>query len=231
MGIAQGVGLSGNRISVFYDFDYSGSLYPRVFLAEDNIEYYNILNDKKPLKLKAIINIRHTLRVDYALLRNVSVGVFASYHRDGYGVVSPLLFSKNYTVFTYGILFKDFFLERGGIAPLGNYIGIKLAINNVNAHNRGNPTIYGEDYREHEFSFFIPMVGFSLGRQGVLANTLLYNVSFEIGVNIDNLGNFEDPWATVSPQNSFFDNKPDILQKLWGNNLFRLTFGVGIAPL
>ncbi len=230
-GKTQGIGLSGKRISVFYDFDYSGAFAAFIIFGEVDGNYYNVLNDKKPSNIKTLTNIQHTFRVDYALLRNISIGGLAAYSRDAYEIIEPALFTRNYQVFSYGITLKDFFLKRGGIAPLGNYMGMKFVLNTVNAHNRGNPKLYGDNYREHEFSFHFPTIGFSLGRQGVLANKLLYNVSFEVGMNIYMLGNFEDPWPSAHiPGAPLLGNLPPILNTLNRNNQFRLTFGVGIAP-
>ena len=179
-GNAQGIGLSGKRFSTFYNLEYAGKM---VFSDFKNYkgDYYNELEDSKPSLLKSIINFRHNVQVEYNINRKVTIGAFGSYFREGFGVVEPRLFSKNYQSFSYGIAVKLFNIKKGGLAPLGRYFSLKIFNNYNKIHFRGNSSIYGDNFRTNEFTYSSPRISVVFGKQGILTRKVLFNVAVEIG--------------------------------------------------
>lgn len=225
-GNAQGPGLSGKRFSTFYNLEYAGKL---VYSDFDNNkgDYYNEINDGTPSLLKSIIKFRHNLQVEYNINRKVTIGAFGSYFRDGFGVVSPSQFSKNYQSYSYGISFKFFNIKKGGLAPLGRYFALRVFNNYNSIHYRGNPALYGKNYRINETTYSAPRVSVVFGKQGILSRRVLYNVSVEVGLLFYSNTGFPVLISNFNEVNFLTD---DLRGSLNGAHLFRLTFGVGINP-
>lgn len=224
-GNAQGPGLSGKRFSTFYNLEYAGKM---VYSDFDNNkgDYYNEINDGTPSLLKSIINFRHNVQVEYNINRKVTIGAFGSYFREGFGIVEPRLFSKNYQSFSYGIAVKLFSLKKGGLAPLGRYFSLKI-FNNYNIiHYRGISNIYGDNFRTNETTYSSPRISVVFGKQGILTGKVLFNVAVEAGI----LFYEEIDSSALVPFYNIGYQTDDLMRSLNTAHLFRLTFGAGINP-
>lgn len=218
----QGVGLSGKRFSVFYNLDYSGHIIP--YISGQYGYYYNELESESLSVTKALFNFRHTLQLEYNLLRNFSVGIFSGYFRDGFGVIKPELFSKNYASFSYGLSFKIFRLKKGALAPLGAYVNVKIFNTYNKVHYKGYSKTFGDDYIINKSSADFLGASVSLGKQGILSKKVLFNIAAEVGFLFRSGDGFSEAGSDYLKQGL-------LAGSLSGNYLFRLTFGVGICPL
>ena len=147
-----------------------------------------MLDDEAQSTIKSVINFRHSLNLDYTLSRGATIGFYGSFTRDGYGVdfgADGPEYSRNLASTSGGIQFKFFkVVRKGAIAPLGNYFGLKVGVNNTKLTRKANPFTLGEQDLEDVDSFVAPAVGFVFGKQTTLHQKLMINVGAECNVPI-----------------------------------------------
>lgn len=221
---SQGVGLSGKRFSVFYNLDYRGPIMKLSTYKKEGNVYYNELENKERPFLKSVAKFKHSLQLEYTLRRNFSVGLSGSYYKDGFGVIEPSLFSKNYTSFSYGVNMKFFKLNKGSIAPLGPYINVRLFNTYNKIHYKGYSATFGDDYITNEYTQGALGLSLAWGKQGVLAGNVLFNLALEVGY-------LRLPERkSVGGDFSGLVNRKILEGSLIRSYLFNITFGVGICP-
>ncbi len=229
IGTAEAQGISGKRLTVFYNADYHGSLLAAVQHNEfdsDAFGYYNYADDEDPSFLKSIINFRHSLNVSYALSRRVSVGGQFGFSRDAYGG-EPSNITANYKAYSYEAEVKLFNVRRkGGIAPLGTYFAMRAGLNKVLTNTkvseqvRNNP----EEMRTVGSDANLFSLAFVWGKQVIVYKKVMMNFGFETKLNF--VGGTEE-----GSEGDFlldFSNENPRTRVFW-NDFIRLTIGVGIA--
>lgn len=219
---SQGIGLSGKRLSAFYNIDYAGDYYPflfREFFGEKAHEYYNVLEDNEPSRFKGSFNLRHTIDLGYAWQRNISVNAALSYYRNGFGDEDN--FSRNYHSLKYSIGLRYFTHKSGAIAPIGNYWGFYLFHNRYAIHYRGKSSIYGDDHIKNESDETRTGLSVSFGKQSVLYRKVLFNVSIQADIPVHS-----------GTSRIFYDSGIDrFTRKILIENFLRLTIGIGLCPI
>lgn len=233
-------GLSGNRFTVFYNTNYHGSIFGALSVIlegeREAFGYYNFKDDEKRSFLKSAVNLRHSLALNYILNKRTSVGLQFSQTRDAYSAgVQPIQnieipFSANYKCSSVEAEVRFYLMKkRGAIAPLGNFLGLRLGFSNVKTNLKISELIFNdaEEIRTDFADFTAPTLGVFWGRQFIFYKKIMMNVGMEFKHTFITEDNVQDEMSE-----SVFDlGYESPKTRVYWNDFFRLTIGVGLAPL
>lgn len=213
---AQNIGFLGKHLSVFYNLDHS----PFGFDFQDD-EYYDSGNKSNFLGIQQFLRFRHRVNIDYAIKRNLSIGLYGIYSRGGLGRVN-LGFTSNYTSPGIGVSFKFFSYKKGGIAPLGTYWGINILRTQFTGFDIGDESIYGKNHIVNKKSDSTYSFGIEIGKNQVLFKEFLFNVAVHLNLP-----------AELSYLGGDYDGSlNDYVYSDWvQRQLIMFTFGIGLCPI
>ncbi len=225
-------GLSGNRFVVFYNADYNGLNWSSISSVnrDNSIGYYNFEDDEEKSVLKSVVNLRHSLSLNYILNRRISTGLQFGFSRDSYGAIDLLVnnltipVTANYKYFSTEAEIKLFKAKKkGAIAPLGAYAAWRIGVSNVKTNIKVTELLFAdaEETPTENLDFKAFSLALVLGNQFVVYKKMMINVGFEFKYN----------FVSKGEENAFNLNSNDQSAEarvLW-NDIFRMRIGIGLA--
>ena len=148
-------------------------------------------------------NLRHTIRLEYAVLRNVSLGVFfeqvnditylTNYSASGQSPIDELIngwngnsvsefqSAANFHGINYGIAVRFYRYHKfGSIAPLGSFLNLEYMYNDLKISDDGR--YFNNNQKDlHELSSHTFVLG--TGIQHIFYNRFTFDISINIGIN------------------------------------------------
>lgn len=179
-------------------------------------------------------NVRPQLEIDYLLARDFSAGIFGGFLMTGTtraydGPDSPgmnprYLDAAAVKGYSAGIRVKFFrFRKSSAIAPIGLYKTISLMLNRANAYDDfSSKTSLLPKHAQ------VPVISFGIGRQAIIARSLLLKTGFELGlpiVPLNFLRESGDEWTS----DEF--TRYHMHRSLAGYNLVCFNVALGYIPL
>jgi hypothetical protein len=228
---AQVPGFLGKRFTVFLDANPT----PAVLVQNtNNALVFTTGNDSfKGSKNVFAFNFRPQVEIDYLLKRDFSAGLLFGYLMTGttrayqapdasteiFGFMDAAVV-KGYSA---GLRLKFFRYKKSStIAPIGLYKTLVLAVNKVNTFDdfTSSQSLLPED-------LVIPVASFGIGKQSIIARSLLLKTGVEIGfamVPFNFITERDDDWTTEE------FTTYHLHKSVFSYNLFNVNVALGFIP-
>jgi hypothetical protein len=225
-------GYLGKRLTVFAEINPM----PAVLVQNTNNALVFTVGDDSFLGKKNAFafNVRPQLEIDYLLSRDFSVGMIGGYLMTGTtraydgpdvpGMNPRYLDAAAVKGYSAGVRMKFFrFKKSSTIAPIGLYKTVSLVLNRANSYDdfSTRTSLLAKDVQ-------VPVVSFGLGRQSIIARSLLLKTGFELGlpmVPLNFLNESSGEWTSDEY------TRYHLHRSLAGYNLICFNVAIGYIPL